>query len=39
MVVPVGAHFGLIDNGLPLQPPHGDPTGELVVANILRANA
>ena len=36
MVVPVATHFGLIDNGLPLQPPHGDPVGETVVANILR---
>ena len=37
LVMPVATHFGLIDNGLPLQPPHGDPTGETVVANILRA--
>ena len=37
LVMPVATHFGLIDNGLPLQPPHGDPTGELAVANILRA--
>ena len=37
LVMPVATHFGLIDNGLPLCPPHGDPTGETVVANILRA--
>ena len=37
LVMPVATHFGLIDNGLPLQPPHGDPVGELVVANILHA--
>ena len=37
LVMPVATHFGLIDNGLPLSPPHGDPVGETVVANILRA--
>ena len=36
MVMPVATHFGLIDNGLPTQPPHGDPTGELVITAVLK---
>lgn len=36
LVMPVATHFGLVDNGLPLRPPHGDPTGELVVTAALK---
>ena len=36
LVMPVATYFGLVDDGLPLRPPHGDPTGELVVVAALR---
>lgn len=39
LVIPVATYFGLVDNDLPLQPPHGDPTGELVIAKILNGAA
>lgn len=36
LVVPVAAHFGVVDDGLTdCPPPWGDPTGETAVMNVL----